>query len=150
MSRRAIHWSIGGLLVVVAVGIGIWLSVNPPSAEAYPPPGAVDVDTAQTLIRDHATDDDFVVLDVRTAEEFNAGHIAPSGARILNIDISSGNFRGRIDQLDRNGKYLVYCRTGNRSRVAVEYMQSAGFEWIYHMDRGIVAWEAADLPVVAE
>lgn len=150
MSRRAIHWTIGGLLVIVAVGIGIWLSVNPPSAEAYPPPGAVDVGTAQTLIRDHAADDDFVILDVRTPQEFGAGHVAPNGARILNLDISTGNFLVRLEQLDRSDKYLVYCRTGNRSAVAVERMEQLDFEWIYHMDRGIVAWQAAGLPIVAE
>lgn len=139
-----------GLIVVVAAAVGVWLAVNSSSPGEYPAPGPVTVQEAHELIRDHADDPDFVVLDVRTASEFRAGHLATGEARILNVDIDSASFRGRIDQLDRTDKYLVYCRTGNRSEVAVEYMQDAGFDGIYHMDRGIVPWEAAGLPLVAE
>jgi len=150
MSRRAIHWGIGMCLVVVAVGIGVWLWVNPPSSESYPPSGPITAEEAHQLIQSHAGDDGFVILDVRTPAEFNAGHLSANGARVLNIDVSSPGFTERLGQLDREDRYLVYCRTGNRSQAAVERMEDMGFGWIYHMDRGVVAWQAAGLPLAVE
>ena len=150
MSRRAIHWSIGGLLVVAAVGFAVWLSVNPPSSEGYPPPGPITARGAYELTRAHAQDDELVILDVRTPAEFDAGHLSANGAQILNVDVTRADFADRVDRLDRDDRYLVYCRTGNRSETAVSKMRAMGFERIYHMDRGIVAWQAAGLPIVRQ
>ncbi len=149
MNRRIV-WGVFGIVAMIAVGVAVWLLSTSSTGASYPPPGPVTAQEAHKLIQQHAQDADFVILDVRTPSEFNAGHLAANGARILNIDVSSGNFRGRVDRLDRERKFLVYCRTGNRSQAAVEYMQSTGFEWVYHMDQGIVAWQAAGLPIVAE
>lgn len=149
MNRRAL-WAILGAVAVLVAGVGAWLLSSSLGSADYAPPGPVTVQEAHQLIQRHGEDEDFVIVDVRTASEFNAGHLATNGARLLNIDVSGGNFRGRVDRLSRDRKLLVYCRTGNRSQVAVEAMESAGFAWVYHMDRGIVAWQAAGLPVVAE
>ena len=65
----------------------------------------------------------FVLLDVRTPEEFAAGHIA--GAQ--NIDVEADDFAQRIETLDPKGAYLVYCHSGRRSAMAAEQMASAGF-----------------------
>lgn len=64
-----------------------------------------------------------VVIDVRTPEEFNSGHV--EGA--LNISVEDPNFQNVIATLDPNADYLVYCRSGNRSAVAIDIMQSMGF-----------------------
>ncbi|MEY3407455.1 MAG: hypothetical protein RL038_516 [Actinomycetota bacterium] len=64
-----------------------------------------------------------VVIDVRTPEEFNSGHV--EGA--LNISVEDPNFQNLIATLDPNADYLVYCRSGNRSAVAIDIMQSVGF-----------------------
>ena len=64
-----------------------------------------------------------VLIDVRTPDETADGMIA--GA--LNIDFEAADFRERISQLDRNGKYLLYCRTGNRSAQAAAVMAELGF-----------------------
>jgi rhodanese-related sulfurtransferase len=42
---------------------------------------------------------------------------------------------------DRSEPLLVYCTTGARSSQAVQYLQAQGFETIYHLDAGLVAWE---------
>lgn len=63
------------------------------------------------------------VIDVRTPAELTDGMVA--GA--LNIDFSAPNFRDRIAALDRNGRYLLYCRTGNRSGQAAAIMRDLGF-----------------------
>ncbi len=89
-------------------------------------------------------DGDVKVLDVRTPEEFAAGHLA--GAE--NIDFYATDFADQIDTLDKGDKYVVYCRSGNRSGQATELMAQKGFTAVTDVDGGIVAWEAADLPTV--
>ncbi len=66
---------------------------------------------AAALIGAHAGNPAFVLLDVRTPEEFAHGRIA--GA--VNLDYRGADFQGDLARLDRSRTYLVYCRTGNRS-----------------------------------
>lgn len=82
------------------------------------------------------------VIDVRTPEEFAEGHLA--GA--VNIDVNGPDFADRVAALDPAGTYAVYCRTGNRSAVAVDHMVDQGFESVYHLGGGIVAWTDAGHP----
>ncbi len=85
---------------------------------------AVDAEEAVGLLSDR---DDLVVVDVRTPEEFAGGHVA--GAELL--DIYDPAFQDGVDGLDRDGAYLVYCRTGNRSGQAVALMEELGFTEVY-------------------
>jgi rhodanese-related sulfurtransferase len=80
----------------------------------------------------------YVILDVRTPAEFKSGHI--KGA--INIDINQNDAYSKIDKLDHKAKYIVYCRTKNRSQVAVDYMISKGFKEVYKMQDGITGWVA--------
>lgn len=67
---------------------------------------------------------DAVIVDVRTPEEYAAGHL--DGA--VNINLQSGAFEDEISQLPADGEYIVYCRSGNRSAQAVAIMDGLGFE----------------------
>lgn len=80
----------------------------------------------------------YIILDVRTPAEFNSGHI--KGA--INIDITQNNAQSKIDKLDHKAKYIVHCRTKNRSQVAVDYMMSKNFTTVYKMNDGITGWIA--------
>jgi rhodanese-related sulfurtransferase len=80
-----------------------------------------------------------VVLDVRTADEFAAGHIP--GA--VNIDVSGPGFASEVGTLDADASYAVYCRSGNRSATAMRVMLDAGIESVAHLGGGIVAWAEA-------
>lgn len=84
----------------------------------------------------------YVILDVRTPGEFNSGHI--KGA--INIDVNQMDVYTKIDKLDKNAKYIVYCRTQNRSQVVGNYMISKGFKEVYKMQDGIVGWLANGFP----
>jgi rhodanese-related sulfurtransferase len=64
-----------------------------------------------------------VVVDVRTASEFSAGHL--DGA--VNYDVQSPAFDTEISTLDMDGDYVVYCASGNRSAAAVARMADLGF-----------------------
>lgn len=86
------------------------------------------------------------VLDVRTAEEFAEGHLA--GA--TQLDWYASDFADRVAELDRDATWVVYCRSGNRSAQATALMADQGFTAVNDVDGGIVAWQAAGLPVVTD
>jgi len=65
-----------------------------------------------------------VIIDVRTPEEFAAGHL--DGAVL--IDIKNPSFDAAITKLDATASYIVYCRSGNRSAQAVDRMRAIGIE----------------------
>ncbi|MFN8184724.1 MAG: rhodanese-like domain-containing protein [Candidatus Nanopelagicales bacterium] len=85
-----------------------------------------------------------VTLDVRTPAEFASGHLP--GA--VNLDVESPTFTQGLSQLDPNATYAVYCRSGNRSKTALDQMDQAGFSKMQDLDGGIVAWQSQGLPVV--
>lgn len=88
-------------------------------------------------------DKKWVVLDVRTPAEFNMGHI--KGA--INIDVNRSDAVVQYNKLNKNAKYLVICRTRNRSGVVVDYMAQQGFKTIYQITDGMAGWTANGLPV---
>lgn len=67
-----------------------------------------------------------VLLDVRTPEEFKAGHI--KGA--LNFNISTLNVFNNIQKLDKEKTYILYCRSGSRSQMAAMIMAQKGLNVI--------------------
>lgn len=78
---------------------------------------------------------DAVVVDVRTGAEFNSGKIP--GA--INIDLMSSDFDTQVAGLDKTRKYLVYCRSGNRSAQACELMASHGLK-AANLAGGMISW----------
>ncbi len=86
--------------------------------------------------KNHIEEDVYVLLDVRTDNEFKEGYL--KGAK--NIDFHHESFEEAIDELDKGKKYLVYCRSGNRSRQTMFLMRELGFEEVYNLAGGIIAW----------
>src|SRR5258706_6027351 len=82
------------------------------------------------------------VLDVRTAKEFEAGHIP--GA--VNIDVNSPEFEKKVAELDKDKPYLVHCASGVRSVRACEKMNRMDFKQLINLQGGIKAWEKAGKP----
>lgn len=80
-----------------------------------------------------------VIVDVRTPEEFAAGHLR--GA--VNLDVSAATFDSQISALDKNVAYAVYCRSGNRSTIAVGKMSDARFTNLFNFNKGGFAELAA-------
>jgi rhodanese-related sulfurtransferase len=77
---------------------------------------------------------DVVIVDVRTAAEFNEGHIVNA----LNIDVESMNFESDLAGLDKSVTYALYCRSGNRSSIAAGKMTDAGFTSILNAQVGFI------------
>jgi rhodanese-related sulfurtransferase len=106
----------------------------------------LSVEDAFDLVTSLAGDPDFVILDVRTLQEFASGHLENA----TNIDFYAGDFLERLDALDRRAIYLVYCRSGGRSGSAHDDMAALGFATVYNMVGGITAWSDAGYPVVGD
>lgn len=104
----------------------------------------ISPEEASNLIQENQGNADFTIIDVRTPEEFAAGYIANA----VLININAADFQDRISQLDKSKTYLVYCRSGARSRRAVDAMQEQGFKEVSNMLGGIVQWEAEGYPVI--
>ena len=101
----------------------------------------VDAKAAAKLL---SANTNIVVIDVRTPEEFAAGHIA--GA--TNVNFQGGKFPAGVEKLDRQKTYLVHCAAGGRSKRSLEVFKNLGFKSIIHLDGGLNGWEAAGKPVV--
>jgi len=98
---------------------------------------------AITLIECRQGEPSFVILDVRTPEEFAQGHLKDA----VNLDFRSADFAEQIGFLDRENTCLVYCQGGGRSAQAVEMMRARGFTSIHNLEGGYTAFsqlEAAD------
>ncbi|HRH63479.1 MAG TPA: thioredoxin domain-containing protein [Bacteroidia bacterium] len=84
---------------------------------------------------------DAPILDVRTQEEFESGHL--KGAK--NIDWNADDFDSKISVFDKNQAVFVYCLSGGRSSSAAEKMRSIGFKQVYEMEGGIMKWRNQNL-----
>jgi rhodanese-related sulfurtransferase len=85
----------------------------------------------------------YTLLDVRTIDEYNAGHI--KGAKQEDF-YQTQAFSNYLDTLNKNGKYLIYCRTGIRSAKAMQLMQDKGFANVHDLVGGYNAWVSSSLP----
>jgi rhodanese-related sulfurtransferase len=104
----------------------------------------VTPEEAFTLIQGNEGNPDFVILDVRTPEEFADGYIEDA----ILIDYYSDTFRDELNNLDKNKEYLIYCRSGNRSGRTLPIMEELGFQEVHDISGGIIAWTAEGLPLI--
>jgi len=103
----------------------------------------ISPEKASEIIQQNKGNQDFEVLDVRTPNEYKAGHLQ----NVSLIDFYSPNFKASINKLDKNKTYLVYCRSGVRSGRSLLLMKDLGFNKVYDLEGGIINWNQAGLPV---
>jgi len=77
----------------------------------------------------------FVLVDVRQPEEYRAGHIP--GAILIPL----GELEARHDELEKDNKIVIYCRSGHRSMGAAILLCGLGFKDVYTMDGGMLDWD---------
>lgn len=104
---------------------------------------SVKITQAELLERLEQKDPGLVVLDVRTPEEFAAGHVP--GARNVSHDVLAS----RVEELAaaRDQQVVLYCRSGKRSALAEDILRKAGFTNLAHLEGDYLAWEAEQRPV---
>jgi len=84
------------------------------------------------------------ILDVRTPEEVAEGHLAEA----TTVNFLGPDFTSQVASLNKKGTYLLYCRSGSRTRKAADAMQKMGFKHVYMLEGGITAWKEAGKEVV--
>ena len=80
---------------------------------------------------------EYIILDVRTPEECAQGIVA--GAYQINF-LDQPTFALEIEKLDKEKKYLIYCRSGNRSGQACTMMDAIGFDSTSNLVGGMLEW----------
>ncbi len=89
---------------------------------------------------------DALVLDVRTDKEYQEGHILNS------MHVPLGMLSNRLSQLAayKQTPVVVVCRSGARSGQALGTLSKAGFEQVYNLAGGVMAWQSANMPLTKE
>lgn len=107
---------------------------------------AAPVDISRDELKARETKGEATLLvDVRSADEFAAGHIA--GA----INIPHDQIAGRATELAAHktaGTLVLYCRSGRRTALAIEALEAQGFTGLMHLVGDMQGWQAAGQPVV--
>jgi rhodanese-related sulfurtransferase len=126
----------GGLILLLLLAVsGCTTPTSPDGGDIIPILQTIPADEAMILIGDKP---DLTIIDVRTAGEFQSGHLR--GA--VNMDISR-DFSGTVSGLNRDEPYLIYCAVGGRGASALRMMGDLGFTEVYNLGGGISAWQRA-------
>lgn len=128
----------GALLGCACLRVPVHADAPPAAADAAPRISQEDL-----LARLEKKDPGVVVLDVRTAAEYAAGHVP--GAR----NVSHDELAGRLGELTglRDKDVVLYCRSGRRTALAEDVLRKAGFTKLLHLDGDFIAWQAQQRPV---
>lgn len=123
MTRRALFGFLVLPLLLAACGRGSYQNVGPD--ELY-----------------RALSQGALVVDVRTPEEFAQGHVP--GA----INLPVEEVARWADRIPKDRPVYLYCRSGNRSRQAAEYLKKRGYTNLYNVEGGVRAIQQAGYPLV--
>jgi len=104
----------------------------------------IQLEEAFALMEDNRDNDDFVIIDLRSAREYANGHIEEA----VNLDYSASDFARELEELDRDMAYLLYSCTDDVSGQVLDMMAELGFTEVYNMLGGMEQWERVGLPKV--
>ncbi len=91
-------------------------------------------------------DANVVILDVRTADEFQEGHIKDA----LNIDFYQSDFMEKaLATLPKDRTIAIYCRSGKRSANAASKLSAKGYKLV-NLKGGIIAWTEEKMPITKD
>ena len=80
--------------------------------------------------------DQVQLIDVRTPAEFSKGKIQQA----VNIDYMDADFSSKLNDLKKDEAVYLYCHSGGRSNQAAKILKNLGFQKVYDLRGGIVAW----------
>jgi len=115
-----------------------------PSAPTAAAPAAAHVTpmTQEQLLEHQAKHPGhLVVLDVRTPEEFAAGHVP--GAKNVPYDLVAA----RLGEIPRDKDVVLYCKSGRRAGLAADVLAANGYTRLSHLEGDMTAWVANGRPV---
>lgn len=129
-------WAGLGIMAVILAAVFLFNPNKSATAEALPREVSV---TEAAAMRDEGA----FILDVREPEEWNESHIP--GATLIPL----GELASRVNEVPKNQKIVVVCRSGNRSAQGRDILLAAGFEQVTSMAGGIKQWTAAGFETVS-
>ncbi|MEK9726707.1 MAG: rhodanese-like domain-containing protein [Candidatus Margulisiibacteriota bacterium] len=97
-------------------------------------PRPISVGMAHNLILQQLGNKSFSIVDVRSYQEFQSGHIDQA----IHINYQDHD---NLKKLDPKKTYLLYCKSGRRSQLAAEFLNNHGFKNVFNMTGGIDAWK---------
>lgn len=127
------------------------IAASPPAATTPQPTdilATVPAISAAALEPRLATATAPLVLDVRTPEEYAAGHLP--GARLIPHDQLAARLAELTSARDKDQEVIVYCRTGRRAALAIDALQRAGFNRVGHLQGDYQGWSAEGRAVATE
>ena len=152
MRRRLVVVLALGVLAATLTSISCGQGVTPVAPSVIPAPTlspiplspTITAQDAFSLIQSNTGNPGLVIIDVRTAAEFSGGHIANA----INMDYYSPDFTSKVGTLDRNNRYVVYCRTGIRGAAATQIMRDISFTQVQNLTGGLDQWIRDGYPTV--
>ncbi len=123
------------IVLIMLVGAAVTAS-----GQGQPTHARISQDALMQRIR---SQHDMLLIDVRTAGEFNRGHIP--GA----IHIPYNELAGRLGEIrpHHDKGVVLYCETGGRAGVAERILREAGLDNIKHLEGHMAAWRQSELPI---
>jgi rhodanese-related sulfurtransferase len=103
----------------------------------------ITVDQAYRYIKKNQGDEDLVVLDVRTKEEYDKAHLKNA----VLLDYRQPSFPAEIEKLDKNKTYIIYSGNDGRSANTFQLMKELRFSDAHYIDGGIDQWQKQGLPL---
>ncbi|MCY3998611.1 MAG: rhodanese-like domain-containing protein [Flavobacteriaceae bacterium] len=129
--KKYVLFGVIGLIILVYSLLYIFDAINSQNSNYQ----IVSVEEFKALIKQGHP-----IIDVRRPDEFIQGSIPNA----VNFNVLDSNFIRQIDTLDKTKPYLIHCRSGNRSKKAIDIMIDLGFERIYDLEGGYLNWVATD------
>lgn len=104
---------------------------------------SIDSNITADALLNHPQKDQILILDVRTPQEFDDGHI-PGAINIPHTELSD-----KLDQVitHKHKPVVVYCQSGRRASVAQSILTKAGFDQVLHLEGDIADWKAGGYPL---
>lgn len=112
-----------GVIILIGILYTVFTSNNNEEKEKV-------MDISATEFQQQKEQEPGIVIDVRTQEEYDEGHLAEVDHH---YNLTNGDFESQLESLDKDETYYLYCRTGNRSGQAAQLMIQNGFENVYNI-----------------
>lgn len=123
--------------ILLAFLVSCTVVSNPENVKSVAPQGFSDA---------IKNDNNYIIVDVRTPQEYNHGYI--KGAK--NIDYNKNNFNSKMEEIDKNKTLYIYCASNNRRGKANRQIQNLKFSNIIELKGGFYAWGSSKFPVVKQ
>ena len=131
-------------LVIILLSVLSLINITTWAQEAAKPTPKEVMQLAPTIFKSEMKKQHGFILDVRTPEEFAAGHLPQA----VNLNYQDPQFAEYIKVLKPGTAYFVYCAVGKRSAKACELLKANGLIKVYNLAGGLTAWQQAGLPTV--